>query len=497
MVSDVIKLASGPVSGVKHGEVNAYLGIPFALPPVGDLRWKPPRPVAPWKEIRGCTGYGLACPQPPSKFYDVGRTSEDCLYLNVWAPSGGGGRGLPVMVWIHGGAFTTGAGSLGLYHGKRLAARGVIVVTINYRLGPLGFLAHPALSAESPHCVSGNYGLLDQVAALEWVRHNISSFGGDGDCVTVFGESAGAVSACLLMSSPRTAGLFHRAIAESGPIWVEKGLPAASRPLAAAEETGLKLAEKLKADGDGAPLESLRAVPARKLVEIASPGEGLEVLETELQFGPVIDGWLLPGDLPVRVAAGDIHDLPLLVGSNASEANLFLEGMSVKGSLYRQLAGFLFGEHAGEALDYFPVGDGEDASSALSLLFTVSEFAAPARFLARSFGPMKSKAYLYNFSRSAPGNPLGACHGSEIPYVFGNFDSALGYADADFRLSETVMSYWTSFARTGSPDHSGLPEWPAYCSNDDRLLEFGEAVSVREAPHGEACDLAEKVHLDR
>ena len=494
-IAEITELDSGPISGVNHGECASYLGIPYASPPLGELRWKPPQPAVPWVGVRECKGYGPACPQPKSKFYDVGRTSEDCLYLNIWAPRNGKEAKMPVLVWIHGGAFTTGAGSLGLYKGMNLAVQGVVVVTINYRLGPLGFMAHPALSDESSHGVSGNYGLLDQIAALEWIQNNISEFGGDKNCITLFGESAGAVSACLLLSSPLTSGLFHRAIVESAPIWVEKGLPAASRPLKTAEETGQKLAEIFGLGDKNNSLESLRAVTAEKLVETASPGEGLAVLKSELQFGPVIDGWLLPGNPVGQIAGGNMHDLPLLVGANANEANLFLEGLTITRDYYEQIVDLVFGEYSPEVLDMFPVSGNEEAAPVLSKLFTVSEFIAPARFLAQSFGLLQSNAYLYNFSRFAPGNPLGACHGSEIPYIFGNFDKALDYTDVDYQLSRTVMSYWTTFARTGNPNHDGLPEWPPYSRDEDRLLQFDEILSNKQGLYSEACDLAERIHL--
>ncbi|MBM3957845.1 MAG: carboxylesterase family protein, partial [Gemmatimonadetes bacterium] len=383
--------------------------------------------------------------------------------------------------------------SLGLYEGGKLAASGAVVVTLNYRLGPLGFMAHPELSRESPRGVSGNYGLLDQLAALDWIRNNISGFGGDAGCVTLFGESAGAVSVCLLLASPPAAGLFQRAIVESGPIWVEKGLPAASRPLEAAEATGRKLAGALGLDGGGNQLESLRAVDAGKLVGAAEAGDGLA--GGGLQFGPAIDGLLLPGDPAGLIAAGEIHDLPVIVGANADEANLFLDGIVIDRDYYGEVLDMISGGHASEMMELFPLGEGKDAAPALSRLFTVTEFLAPARFLAGSFAHLHSDAYLYHFSRHAPGNPLGACHGSEIPYVFGNFDRTLGYGDADYRISRAVMSYWTEFARTGNPNREGLPAWPPYSRNEDRLLHFGDELSVVHNPCSDACDLAERIHL--
>ncbi len=247
-----LKLDSGPISGTFAEGVWSYLGVPYAAPPVGQLRWKEPQAVQGWKDVRACTEYGPACPQKDDSEIsagDVGRTDEDCLYLNVWTPAAEPTDGLPVMVWIHGGGFTTGSGSIGLYNGEGLADRGVVVVTINYRLGPLGFLAHPSLSAEDQQGSSGDYGLLDQIAALEWVQRNIAAFGGDPDAVTVFGESAGGISVCDLMASPLADGLFDRAICESGP-YSDLTFPSGSiRDLEEAERMGRSYAAALGCAG--------------------------------------------------------------------------------------------------------------------------------------------------------------------------------------------------------------------------------------------------------
>ncbi|MBN2169541.1 MAG: carboxylesterase family protein, partial [Actinobacteria bacterium] len=291
--NETIELDSGAVSGKRQGEVISYLGIPYASPPTGKLRWTPPQPVSPWSKTKACNKFGPACPQIKSKFYDVGPTSEDCLYLNVWVPERRSGSEFPVLVWLHGGGFTTGAGSQDLYNGSNLALKGFVVVTLNYRLGPLGFLALPALSDESPEGSSGNYGLLDQIAALQWVQRNIEAFGGDKDRVTLFGESAGAVSTCFFLLSPAAEGLFQYAIIESAPLWISKILPAASLPLEKAKETGLRLVSKLGISEDGNVLASLRARTTEEIVGATKPGEGMAALTNELQFGPVIDGRLL------------------------------------------------------------------------------------------------------------------------------------------------------------------------------------------------------------
>lgn len=425
----------------------------------------------------------------------MGPTSEDCLYLNVWTPSGQPVEGLPVMVWIHGGAFTTGAASIPLYHGANLAACGVVVVTVNYRLGPLGFLAHPDLSAESGEGVSGNYGLLDQVAALKWIRENIHAFGGNAGCVTLFGQSAGASSICLLLTSPYAAGLFHRAIVQSAPLWVKKGLPAASRPLEEEEKAGIMLAQRLGLSGPGV-LEPLRQLPAERLVEVANPAAGIEALGRNLQFGPAIDGNIIPGDPVVFIAGGKFHDVPLMVGSNAREADLFTRGLSITPEQYREAAGMLLGDYSEGFLDLFPVPGGGEAVDALGALFTVTEFTAPARFLAGSF-ENRGSAWLYDFIAEAPGNPPGPCHGAEIPYVFGNLEPWLSCTDSDRKLSRLMMDLWTGFARLGDPGGDGLPRWPEYSRRGGVLLELGREVKAARGRYHAACSLAEKMHLER
>jgi para-nitrobenzyl esterase len=485
-----VRTGDGFVSGSRENGIRSYLGIPFAAPPLGELRWREPHRVQPWKDVRPCTEYRSACPQPASELYDVGDTDEDCLYLNVWTPARNGDEALPVMVWIHGGAFLTGSGSLDLYNGEKLASRGVIVVTINYRLGPFGFLAHPLLSKESPRNVSGNYGLQDQLAALRWVHDNIGSFGGDPGCVTVFGESAGAVSICDLMVSPLAKGMFHRAIVESGPLWVKEGLPASCHTLDAAEHTGEELTRALACEKAGNIVDALRAKTPDEILDGAGCGEGF--LQGGLQFGPVIDGWLLP-DRPTALLAHEAqYDLPVIVGSNADEANLFLKDADLPAEKYISLVRSVFGDDADKALAIFPVENQENVRKTLGKLVTTMEFTAPARFLARSMRGKESGAFLYRFLRFPPGDPLGACHGVEIPYVFGNLDLRDDYQGEDRDISSLMMDYWTTFAGKGDPCGAGLPDWPAYDSGSDLCLQIGDEVALKPGPYGEACDLAEK-----
>ncbi len=493
--SDQVQLDSGPIKGVQEGELHAFKGIPYAAPPVGELRWKPPQPVTPWKKVRECTQFGPSCPQPSSGevFYlDVGATAEDCLYLNVWTPAKSKADRLPVMVWIHGGSFVTGSGSMAVYSGANLASKGVVLVTINYRLGPFGFLAHPALTAESPQRTSGNYGLLDQVAALQWVKRNIAAFGGDPERVTVFGESAGAISILDLLVSPLAHGLFQRAIVQSG-ILLDAGFGVSTAAtLAEAEEAGTKFAERLGISSTGDVLRELRAKSPADLLA-AMPGEDL--MEGGLVWKPVADGYVLP-DLPTRLwLQAEQRPVPLLIGSNADEGNAFLSGLTASPEEFRRQLAEIFGPLASEAQSLYPVQTSADIVPAFSRMLTEVGFASTARFAARVMSE-SAPAYLYQFTRVPFGNPLGAFHGVEIPYVFGNLDmfSALGQIqEVDRQLSETLMGYWTRFATTGDPNGDGAVEWPRYSSGEDLHLELGDVIQVGSGLYKEACDLADRV----
>ena len=353
----------GVISGAQADGVWSYLGIPYAAPPIGELRWRPPQPVESWEGTRSCLRYGPSCPQQTSlletALLGVGRTSEDCLYLNVWTPARSPDEKLPVMVWIHGGSFTSGSGSMPVYAGEKLAGAGdVVVVTINYRLGPFGFLAHPELSKESPRGVSGNYGLLDQIAALKWVRHNIAAFGGDPQRVTAFGESAGAISILDLMASPLAGGLFQRAIVQSG-ILLEAGLGSQTgTTLAQAEQAGEAFARRAGVDSSGAAaLAAMRGLSADEL--LAAAGQKGDFLTAGLSYKPVVDGYVLPDSATDVFAAGRQLDVPLLIGSNSDEGETFVAQMgSPTPAQYRAYIRAAFGESADAVLALYPPGRG-------------------------------------------------------------------------------------------------------------------------------------------
>lgn len=491
-----VLLESGPISGVQEQDLWVFRGIPYAASPVGDLRWRPPQPVEPWEDVRECVAFAPACPQPSSggAFYlDVGETDEDCLYLNVWSPAESNAETLPVMVWIHGGSFVTGSGSMAVYGGANLAAEGVVVVTINYRLGPLGFLAHPALSAESTEGVSGNYGLLDQIAALQWVQKNIAGFGGDPGRVTVFGESAGAISILDLLVSPLAEGLFQRAIVQSG-ILLDAGFGVSTTgTLAEAEAAGEAYADRLGLDLSGDVQAQMRALSPAGLLAAAGPGEDL--MDQGLAWKPVADGYVLPG-LPTDLwAEGRQWKVPLLIGSNADEGNTFVAGLTVSTEEYEAQMDRIFGPFVDEAFALYPVEAPEDIAPAFSRMLTEVGFASTARFAAANMSE-SAPAFLYQFTRVPLDNPLGAFHGVEIPYVFGNAGlfTMLGRIEqADYDLSEAIMGYWVRFAAGGDPNGEGAVEWPRYDRSDDIHLGLGDAIATGTGLYQQACDLADRM----
>ena len=516
-----VRLDSGPITGAleksDQGDVWTFKGIPYAAPPVGELRWKPPQPVEPWDEPLACTSFGPACPQPGQsetpylELLTVGTADEDCLHLNVWSPAESPEEHLPVMVWIHGGSFETGSGAMSVYEGSDLARMGVVVVTINYRLGAFGFLAHPGLTAEFEEGGSGNYGLLDQIAALEWVRDNIAGFGGDPDRVTVFGESAGAISILDLLVSPQAKGLFHRAIAQSG-ILLDHGFGVSTTgTLELAEAAGVRFAERLGVEAGDDAARQLRAKTADELLAAMQEAAAeSSLVEQGLTWKPVADGYVLP-DLPTKLwAAGRRHSVPLLIGSNADEGNIFLVGLTVPLEDYDEQMRKIFGEHADEALALYPASDEEGTLAGLSRMLTEVGFASTARFAARSMssaeavvdgaaGGAAASTYLYQFTRVPMKTilgGLGAFHGVEIPYVFGNADlfAGLGMIEqADYDLSATIMGYWTRFASTGDPNGEGAPEWPRYERASDVHLELGDAIQPGSGLYERSCDLADRV----
>jgi para-nitrobenzyl esterase len=476
---DIIQLHSGPISGTAEDGMRAFPGIPYAAPPVGSLRWKPPQEVASWTDVRKSTGFGPSCPQPNEKA--GAGYNEDCLYLNVWTPAERPDEKLPVMVWIHGGAFNFGSTSMPEYNGRNLAKKGVVVVTVNYRLGPLGFLVHPLLSKESPQGVSGNYGLLDQLAALKWVRRNIAAFGGDPGRVTIFGQSAGSRSVSLQMISPLSAGLFHGAIAQSGgPIIGSEYLsPLFNGDMANVSKMGQRLASRLGCDKADDVLAAMRAKSAEEIVKAADCNTSV-FDDSGLFFAPVFDGRVLPKDPMAAFSNGHQHDVPIIVGSTLNEGNIYLAGeKDLSLEKYQSFLKSRFCGRAAEAYALFPAAEAKDVAPAIDRILTVGANAEPARLVARSMERMKSGAYLYRFTRlpdTALARRLGVHHGVDIAYVFGNMPATERYDDTDRMVSGKMMEYWVNFAKTGNPNGPGLKDWPAYTAATDINMEFSDTL---------------------
>jgi para-nitrobenzyl esterase len=504
--SKTVKITSGLISGRPvdgMADIQVYKGIPYAAPPVGDLRWKPPQPVVPWEGVKPSTQYGTVCPQPklPPPFdRDYGEMSEDCLFLNVWTGVKNAEERRPVMVWIHGGGFYAGSGSQPDFDGRVLAREGAVVVTINYRLGIFGFLAHPELSKESDHQVSGNYGLLDQIAALKWVRENIAVFGGDPNRVTIFGESGGARSVCFLMISPLARGLFQRAIVQSGSLYRGIGhLKTSHDGLPPMEKEGARIAKQLGCDTlkelrEKKPEEIMQHINATTAPLLAPPGP-LSIPNGIFISGPVIDGWVVPDD-PVKLFEnGKQADVPLIIGSNQDEASLFLRAFQTGDKTLVSPVSHFFPSHEKEILKLYEHPE-SGFQSTLNRLATDVVWTRPARATARTMEKVSSKTYLYQFVHRRAGSlyHFGAFHGVEIRFVFGHDIGARNpFTELEYQISKNMRTYWIRFAASGNPNGPGLPEWPAYEKSSDKSLEIGPDIKIQTHLRKEACNLFDRI----
>ena len=480
------KTAAGLVKGTTSadGFVAIYRGIPFAAPPIGALRWKAPQPALPWQGERDATTFGARCMQG-ALFGDMifrDRMSEDCLYLNVWSNSRQPGQRRPVMVWIYGGGFQTGSASEPRHDGEHLSRLGVVVVSLNYRLGAFGFMAHPELTAESGTASSGNYGLLDQVAALQWIQQNIDAFGGDPGNVTIFGESAGSFSVNALVASPLAKGLFHKAIGESGSLMSVQTL--ATPTLAVAEKIGLALQEKLATRS----LEGMREVSADAVLKAALAARGMT-------YGPILDGQLLPGDVTAIYSQGAQNKVPLLAGWNADEIRSSATMIPEKPTIASVTARIRsqFGANAESVLAVYPMKSDDDAIDALAD-FNSDMFISHGtwRWMEAHRKTSGAPVYRYLFRRVIPiapgtkwnGEPIraaevGARHAGEIEYVFGALESVpkVTWEQGDHALSDLMMRYWSNFARSGDPNGAGLPKWPRYTEDKGASVMELDVVS--------------------
>ena len=465
-----VRTTAGMVEGTTSadGKIQIYKGIPYAAPPVGDLRWKEPQPAPAWEGVRKATEFGARCMQGPiyddMVFRDRG-PSEDCLHLNVWTPAPKAGAKLPVMVWIYGGGFQAGATSEPRQDGEHLAHKGVVVVSMDYRLGIFGFFSHPGLTAESPHHASGNYGLLDQAAALKWVHENIAAFGGDPEKGTIFGESAGSFSVSAQMASPVAKGFVHAAIGESGAFF---GKTLSAKPLAESEKRDAIFAEELGMKS----IAQLRAVDADKLLHAVLKNKD------EYRFGPNIDGYFIPASAYEIYSQGKQAHIPLLAGWNHDERDyhgFFGDEPPTRENYIAKIRQKL-GDSAGEALKLFPAETDEQAKSSAELLSSADFIAYGTwKWIEVHLETGGSPVFHYEFDQPlplpeghAPDAEPEANHSGEIEYVFGTLDSKkLPWRPEDYKLSEVMGTYWTNFAKTGNPNGAGVPEWPRYERKSD------------------------------
>jgi para-nitrobenzyl esterase len=493
-IQEPIRVDGGLITGTPTPQwtpgVRAFRGIPYAAPPVGDLRWRPPKPVVAWEGAKAADHFSAACMQAPTATdgnawrEGLSPFSEDCLFLNVWTPARSADARLPVMVFIHGGGNTRGAASENQYDGAYLAKKGVVFVSFNYRMGAFGFLAHADLTRESEHHASGNYAALDQIAALEWVRRNIASFGGDPANVMVFGHSAGAGNTCVLLASPLAKGLFHRALTQSGAS-LSRGMT-----LADAETSGAKFAESLGARS----VAELRRMPAETILKGAGAPRGA-----------VVDGWVLPQGVYSAFSAGNQNDVPMVVGSMAADGVGPAGGPPRKASEVPEYAKKTFGPLADRYLKAFPAATDEQAGKSATAFAAARSMAGNRAFARMQTKTGKSKIYWYLFSHVSPmpeglvwgGRPAqdwGAYHGGEMVYVFNAFPlQDWSWRPVDLKVGDLVSSLWVNFAKTGNPNGSGLPEWPAFDPKTEILLDIGDVLKAGPAPGKLALDLMDEL----
>ena len=474
--SSVVMTEAGPIQGFKKQSakedlaIDCFLGIPYAAPPVGALRWKSPQPLESWNETRSCFDFSADFPQATNPLFRAPHQSEDCLYLNVWAPAFKDGKKLPVMVWIHGGGFVGGSGSDQRSDGALMAAKGVVVVSFNYRSGVFGFLAHPELSVESELKVSGNYGLQDQIAALKWIQKNIDQFNGDPNKVTVFGVSAGSASISLLLTCPQAKGLFQQSILHS---------PGAARPLAT-----LAQAEALSLKELGADIERLRSLSAQdifKLTSLLNPK--IRGLTTPRILRPILDGVYLSEN--ERDVFKDHRQmmLPMIVGSNLDEGSLLTKDWAIK-SLddFAGLVSSNFNALSSDALALYPVRAEEEIRIRVAELFGDTQFNYGTRLLAQSNSNQVANTWRYLFAKRRPSQIDGPHHGQEVAHVFGNLFAKVTPVENDYDhrdevISNALLNYWVQLAYTGNPNQAELPEWIRYELGSDNMIVFENEIS--------------------
>ena len=488
----IVNVTGGRIRGTALAGGAVFKGIPFAAPPTGERRWREPMAVQPWSGVREATKFGAICPQAATPIVGeaIKTASEDCLFLNVWTaqwPAAGAAR--PVMVWIPGGGNFAGAASQAVYDGEPLARRGVAVVTMNYRLGAFGFFSHPALTRESPRRASGNQGILDQIAALRWVQENIARFGGDPRNVTIFGESAGSLDVSVLMTSPLSKGLFHRAIAESGAV-VLVGEPST---LAEAEKRGQAAAARWKAPAD-ASLEALRAVSTADIIAAQANLSGDGIANMFPNLGITVDGYVFPRKPAQVFATGAQHRVPMLLGSNAREQ---VPGSVLAKDLPQAITD-AYGPLAPRALKLYVGAPDPVYGTPAEQWGTDTSFRCSTVAQAIWHSAAGQSTFEYEFTHVPPERAaLGAVHASEVSHVFGTYAQGLigvgppaRATEADARLSDVMQRYWTNFAKTGDPNGPGLPVWPKFDPKSRSYVEFtSSGAAAKQGLRRQYCDL--------
>ncbi len=507
-----VQIDTGELQGVIENGVEIFRGIPYAQPPVGDLRWRPPQPPAAWDGVRDASQFGHVCPQRSGLYpawidahFSAAGRDEDCLSINVWAPAKLGDKPLPVMFYIHGGNMQYGAGSVPVFNGRVLAKKGVVLVTINYRLGYLGRFAHPAMTRIQSSEPLANYGLLDQIAALEWVQRNIAAFGGDPDNVTIFGHSAGGVSVNFLMITPQSKGLFHKAIAQGSAVGVDLSQHAFKRGIPgpveqSREEVGEDFAEhfEIEAATDQETLAALRALPWEPIVEYQT--------KNQIAFGPVVDGRVVVDHIAQVFERGEQHDVPYIGGANDWEWSQ-IAGVPLIGKWF--LGGALISGLSDE--DLAPFDDQWTRIGLSQRYFAEGMFLTSTRYLVKQMANVKSPAWEYHVTyvqTNLRGEVPGAGHGIEIPFIFGHVRdhpewqrpramAGKAVTEEDLAWGDTVQAYWLNFAKTGNPNGLGLPEWPQYEPATDLVMELGEEIAPRQELYKETLDYMEERALIR
>jgi para-nitrobenzyl esterase len=488
----VVTIEGGKISGLhtSDNKISIYKGIPFAAPPVGNLRWKAPQPVIPWSGVRKCEAFGASpmqgSPAPFSMWsaeFLIAKEpiSEDCLNLNVWTDNGKkSSTPRPVIVWIYGGGFGSGGSSCAIYDGEAMARKGVVFVSINYRVGPFGFFAHPELTAESEKNASGNYGIMDQIAALQWVKKNIAQFGGDPANVTIAGQSAGSMSVNCLVASPLAKNLFNKAIAESGA-----GFARPYAPLQKAEESGLGMAKALNVS----TLADLRKVPAEEILK-----------KTPAMRGPIVDGYVLPASIADIFAAGKQNDVILLTGWNEDEG---LSGKPKSAADYQKQIREQYGAQADELLKFYPANTEAEAASSQNRMSRDMTFGAQNYAWTKAQSSAGKKVYLYRFDRKVPAtgeySQYGAFHTAEVAYAYDNLrfinHQLRPLEPADDKIAHDMSRYWANFVKTGNPNGNGLPQWPLYDAKEKQIMVIG--TGARSLPDAASLDFLLNVISNR